>query len=716
MVDESLIAYLKTKLEDEDDKLEKNIRELCSYSDKQPFENEQVIIKLINALDNLKSLDPAVGSGAFPMGMLQKMVYILSKLDPDNSYWQELQLDKAKKESDDVFETKNKEEREKLLIEINNTFDETVNNPDYARKLYIIENSIYGVDIQSIAIQISKLRFFISLVIEQKIDSTKPNFGVRPLPNLETKFIAANTLMGIDTEEKSLIDFDETIKELEKELKNIRHRLFNAKTPQTKRKLRAKDKELREKISEELIKSGWNKDTAEKLAHWDPYAQNVSSPFFDIEWMYGIRDGFDIVIGNPPYVNIANIVDSKLRNYLKNNFTVAKNKSDLYSFFIEKSNQILKNKGVLYFIISNSWMGTNSFTELRKFLLKNTKVLELVQCHNNVFDAAVTPVIIGMKKEKVSNTSIKISKLINNNFIVENFILDYNTINKYESKPFSFIKLLEFPITTQRLGEFCHFTLGIKTSNDKRFIGDTPFEKDSYELLRGKDISRYSIHFKNKYILYRPDLMMEKKGAGPRKLDNFLVSKKILIKDVANKIEATIDKHQYLTNDTINIIYETKKYSFEFLIGLLNSKLINYWYKSIYSTGLHIKLNELREIPVSNKSSLSYRSIALIAQSLLDIKSEVISNYFKLIIDGMIFELYFEEHMKEEQIDITEFIQNDISQIMQDKDFKDLNGEQKIQVVQKLYEKWTHPDNEVRNRIKLFAVRSPDILKPILES
>ena len=102
---------------------------------------------------------------------------------------------------------------------------------DYGRKLFLIENCIYGVDIQSIATQISKLRFFISLVVDQKIDSNKVNFGIRPLPNLETKFVAANTLVGIEkpTDQTYLFDTKE-VKELEEELKKVRHKLFSAKT------------------------------------------------------------------------------------------------------------------------------------------------------------------------------------------------------------------------------------------------------------------------------------------------------------------------------------------------------------------------------------------------------------------------------------------------------------------------------------------------------
>ena len=110
MVDESLIAYLKTKLEDYPDKKELDIKlhKLLAYDDIQPFEDEKIILQIINAIDAVKILDPAVGSGAFPMGTLQKMVHLLHKLDPNNTNWFDLQLEKAKKETDEAFEKSNK--------------------------------------------------------------------------------------------------------------------------------------------------------------------------------------------------------------------------------------------------------------------------------------------------------------------------------------------------------------------------------------------------------------------------------------------------------------------------------------------------------------------------------------------------------------------------------------------------------------------------------
>src|SRR5439155_9737858 len=138
----------------------------------------------------------ACGSGAFPLGILHKLVYILRKLDPHNERWKEQQVAKASEIEDHIA-------RDVAIAAIEQAFAR--NELDYGRKLYLIENCIYGVDIQPIAVQIAKMRFFISLVVDQKIDDTRPNRGVRPLPNLETKFVAANTLIGISRPGQQLL-------------------------------------------------------------------------------------------------------------------------------------------------------------------------------------------------------------------------------------------------------------------------------------------------------------------------------------------------------------------------------------------------------------------------------------------------------------------------------------------------------------------------------
>ena len=301
MVDESLIAHLKRMVGEE---LEPEFRKLLQYNEIEPNLTVDQKKQVMKALYECKVLDPACGSGAFPMGMLQQMVHVLNRIDPDNVQWKEMMLDNAISETSEVYRNATNEERAEMVADIERSFNESINRPDYARKLYLIENCIYGVDIQPIAIQISKLRFFISLVVDQKTNSNPvDNFGIRPLPNLEAKFVAANTLIGLEKKEANLFD-TEAILQKEKELKEAKHKIFGAKTVKTKRKYKERVAALRTEIAEMLEESGSiGNQEAQQLASWDMFDQHTSSPFVDPEWMFGVSDGFDVVIGNPPYID-----------------------------------------------------------------------------------------------------------------------------------------------------------------------------------------------------------------------------------------------------------------------------------------------------------------------------------------------------------------------------------------------------------------------------
>ncbi len=152
----------------------------------------------MDAIDRVKILDPACGSGAFPMGALHKLVFLLGRLDPGNAAWKERQLAKARQL--DVG-------RDAALQAVEDAFAQ--DQGDYGRKLYLIENCLYGVDIQPIAVQIAKLRCFISLIVEQQPNDTRSNRGILPLPNLETNFIAANTLFGLHRDKQTSLTIDD---------------------------------------------------------------------------------------------------------------------------------------------------------------------------------------------------------------------------------------------------------------------------------------------------------------------------------------------------------------------------------------------------------------------------------------------------------------------------------------------------------------------------
>ncbi len=195
MVDESLKSYLSTQVP----RCKSVLEELFSVKATLKDIKQETRDALIAAIGRVKILDPACGSGAFPMGALQRLVDLLQKLDPNNESWKRDRLADAKRYRSVLQEAgASKSEIEACdarIADIEKSFDTRFHALDFARKLYLIENCIYGVDIQPIATQIAKLRFFISLIVDQKLDTSVSNLGVRPLPNLETKIVAADALI-----------------------------------------------------------------------------------------------------------------------------------------------------------------------------------------------------------------------------------------------------------------------------------------------------------------------------------------------------------------------------------------------------------------------------------------------------------------------------------------------------------------------------------------
>ena len=253
----------------------------------------------------------------------------------------------------------------------------------YDLKLSIIENCIYGSDIQSIAAQITKLRFFISLICNCEKDASKPNYGIPTLPNLETKFVAANSL--IEKKRTQVGDYcgnlfdDREIENLKNELKNIRHEHFLAKTANRKKTLRQKDKELRERMTILLADDNvFAQADAKQLAEWNPYDQNAVADFFDPEWMFGVSDGFDIVIGNPPYIQLQNDGGKLAKLYADCNYKTFARTGDIYCLFYERGHQLLKSNGHLCYITSNKWMRAGYGEKTRDFFAKNTNPMLLI--------------------------------------------------------------------------------------------------------------------------------------------------------------------------------------------------------------------------------------------------------------------------------------------------------------------------------------------------
>ncbi len=532
MVDEALIAYLKTKLEAAHPSardVEARLRHLFAYNDEKHQFTPQEVETLIAAIDSLKSIDPAVGSGAFPMGLLHKLVFILGKLDPRNEKWKERQVNRVReamaaveKIQDATVQENTLRELEQQIVGINEAFEH--NELDYGRKLYLIENCIYGVDIQPIAVQIAKMRFFISLIADQKIDDAKPNRGIRPLPNLETKFVAANTLIGVNRPGQQMLR-NRQIDAKEAELRRVRERHFTARTPASKAKCRDQDAKLRTVIAELLKGDGWDTATAHQLASWDPYDQNASAGFFDPEWMFGIVEGFDVTIGNPPYVRQEAIKEFK--PVLQNQFQCYTGTADLLVYFYERGVKLLRPGGTIALITSNKFYRAGYGEKLRGFLARELTLHRLIDFGDApVFDAiAYASILTGLRTKPTPEASAlaytwekemtfeRIAEIVPERG--QQIRQDELKTDGWRLESPAVLRLLEkLRRAGKPLREFvgARVSRGLTTGLNEAFVVDHATRdrlvrehKSSAEILkpymRGKDISRWCAEFAEQFIV-----------------------------------------------------------------------------------------------------------------------------------------------------------------------------------------------------------------------
>jgi adenine-specific DNA-methyltransferase len=699
MVDESLIAYLKQNLMAEsnatEEEIEVRLRDLVSYSGNgNPFDaaESKTIVK---AIDSIKVLDPACGSGAFPMGILQQLVHVLQKLDPENHLWKQLQMHRAQTEIQEAIASGDTINFAEHLKEIAGAFEN--NAEDYGRKLYLIENCIYGVDIQPIAVQISKLRFFISLLVDQTINLEADNLGIRALPNLETKFVAANSLIPI--QRYGVILRNNEVLEKEKALEKIRHKYFIARTPDQKRRMRAADEELRgeiariitdealqmiesnalmlqrkqaeyeqagkeikklkqpaeidkytkrhkklaaeiDKLKTSIINPDMIDKTAKLLANWNPYEQNKYAGFFDQEWMFGIKEGFDVVIGNPPYIQMQKEQGKIARQLEKEGYSTFERTGDIYTIFYERGFDLLKNNGVLVYITSNKWMRAAYGKSLRKFFVKANPLLLVDFGQTMIFDSAIVhsnilllqkfpnkrKTVLFQFEDETYNPQITITEQVKQFAVIRTDLSEdiwtfsdlsvINIKNKFENigKP-----LKDWNIT---------FNYGIKTGFNEAFIvsgqiRNELIQKDSRSseilkpILRGRDTRRYYCNFADLWLINSHNGNKRKNisrinveadyPAIYEHLRNFelkaktrqdigdhwtnlrncayldeIEKPKIIFSEIVSEPQFYYDTRGYYPEATVFFITGEK---IKYLTALLNSKAVTFVFKKFYAGG-----------------------------------------------------------------------------------------------------------------------------------
>ncbi|WP_286971933.1 Eco57I restriction-modification methylase domain-containing protein [Flavobacterium sp. UBA4854] len=725
MVTESLVQYLYHQTSIEKHRLSP-IFKLIESTNTQLTESEKNCI--LDCLDKVKILDPACGSGAFPMGVLQKIVQALQKLDPEALWWKKRQIDRI---DNPIVK---RQLREKLAS----------SSVEYARKIGIIQNSLYGVDIQPIAAEISKLRCFLSLIVDENIDESLPNRGVEPLPNLEFKFVTADTLVDLPTRNgQSELNKrgKKSSAELEAELNDVRQEYIQS-FGEDKKVLKQKFKETQKQLFDQQGLFGEVENNRyHKISNWNPFG-NEKSDWFDPKWMFGINI-FNIIIGNPPYGGtISN--ELKLSSQYKETKFGGK---ESYKFFFNRSIKMLQDNfenkiGVLAFITSDSFIEKETFIDLRTFMLNNSSYIKVLNLGDSVFEGVNLPTSVTLltasssvelskfsylNVSHLNKNSEKISYALNNNFKVINPENDLK-------KRFTIFRGLNVKVPNSPLIELYDQVMGVKVYQQGKgkpkqtnyeidndiFVSESPKNDVNWFRFIDSGVKRYNIVPKKKYINYGEWL------AEPRQI-RFFNNPKIILREVVNPTPfATYMKETAIVKNTNAVIVQKNKdYPLLYLLPLLNSKIFNYYLsaespKSNNKSFPSITSKLLKFFPIPESSLNEKLVFVKISQIMLFIcsldKTQMINSYisndyviqlFDEIIDAMSMELYFKDEFELAGIEFIKYVDNY---------FESIDGKSeldKVQIINSIYQKLRDVDNEIRNNLKLMDIKLADIVMPI---
>ncbi|ANV98386.1 hypothetical protein BBW65_06070 [Helicobacter enhydrae] len=605
MVKNSILQYLKTQTGLD----ETALRELV-FDYTHSFEHSD-ILRIMEALQSFKILDPACGSGAFPMGMLQEICAILEALDSKAKAFLNLQ--------NENFKAQNQGK-----------------NPTYIRKLSILQNNIYGVDIQPMATEIARLRCFLSLICDE--DSQ-----IQPLPNLEFKFVNANSLLPIPKKENLRYPNYNNDK---KELERLRKKTFESASD--KASLETEYLALANKIAKNLV----FEDEISPIVEWNPYNPQSVAEFFDSEFMFGFQN-FDCVIGNPPYgVSLTNEEKIRYRAIFNSK------SSDTAQLFILQSDKLLKPNGVNSLIVPKALTFATNWKQIRDFLQKDLR--QIIDC-GKAWSYVLLEMIIFTKIKQSSTKSYTTGFLSEGRSLSQMLEIDKQYIDLFDFYLNDLTKE-ELAIGISIRNKFSHFLMDC----GENYRGDIFYQhitkNGDCRVLGGKEIQRYYIKGVKGYIA--KDFNVRSSAFIK---DNAVLTQR-LIAHIENptphiKMTGTIikDSKDIRIVDTIYQIVCKKEFSNKFILALLHSRFLNwYCYRFVFAKAIRtfqFSSEIAKRIPIpkidSTNKEIADKIIALV-EKILKAKENNPTTDTKPLesqIDSLVYTLY---NLTEAEIQIIE--------------------------------------------------------------
>ena len=599
MVDETLTEYLLAKTSISDEKIRAVITTTKHDDLENPLDASEKT-KIVNAISELQVLDPACGSGAFPMGMLQKLLWVITQVDPDG---------------DEYLESQDMEGTEHWL---------TPGRLDYLRKRKIIRDVIFGTDIQSVAVEIAKLRCFLTLIVDQEIDDKSPNRGVVPLPNLDFKFICADSLTPLDANKQMSLGDDP---DLEKKLASIRRRYFTTTNEDKKNKLREDFEKLVTSDPTLFAESVRNA----QLKSFRPLASNNQAKFFDLHTMFGI-DGFPIIIGNPPYKVLSGPDSQETLENLKNitsyKFALG-GRLNLYRHFIERSVQLLSEAGILSFIVPSTLIADKNTSGIRRMFREAGSLKFLIEFpeKEKVFESVTQATTIFLFNKSFKSTEFELAVGLNSaNLPPENSVtLDWDSIETLFGKDLTLPMIkssLELELIRKIKTEavpLSQITSCWEGEMNQTFKKDQIKSVDTGHLfVRGEHLSSYFIDLKTDnadrrwFDLKVPSLPSQVERLACQGVSNMGLRRRVMVAKVPKGI---------VLGNSLNYIDLPSNYNPEILLALLNSALINWFFRK-QSTNNNVNVYELNALPI-RKIDGQYEREILAILNLIDALTQV---------------------------------------------------------------------------------------------